>query len=60
MMKFFKINASNDLFYNVATGDLDNKKIKSFANDYNSYLGYFRRRITGTTPKAQNLMIMMI
>ena len=53
MMKFFKINASNDLFYNVATGDLDNKKIKDFANDYNSYLGYFRRRITGTTPKAQ-------
>ena len=28
MMKFFKINASNDLFYNVGTGDLDNKKIK--------------------------------
>ena len=53
MMKFFKINASNDLFYNVATGDIDNKKIKNFANDYNSYLGYFRRRITGTTSKAQ-------
>ena len=32
---------------------MDNKKIKDFANDYNSYLGYFRRRITGTTPKAQ-------
>ena len=33
MMKFFKINASNDLFYNVATGDLDNKKIKDLDLD---------------------------
>ena len=53
MMKFFKINASNDLFYNVATGDLDNKKIKNFATDYNSYLGYFRRKITGTKSEDQ-------
>ena len=33
MMKFFKINASNDLFYKMSVLDhLDNKKIKNFAN----------------------------
>ena len=52
-MKFFKINASNDLFYNVATGDIDNKRIKNFANDYNSYLGYFRRKITGISSEVK-------
>ena len=36
MMKFFKINASNDLFYRIGTGTIDNKQIKNFANDYNS------------------------
>ena len=35
MMKFFKINASNDLFYKIGIGSIDNKKIKSFASDYN-------------------------
>ncbi len=53
MMKFFKINASNDLFFKVANGEIDNKKIKTFANDFNSYLGYFRRRITGNTDKIK-------
>ena len=55
MMKFFKINASNDLFFKVANGEIDNKKIKTFANDFNSYLGYFRRRITGNTNKIKKL-----
>ena len=51
MMKFFKINASNDLFYKIGIGSIDNKKIKSFATDYNSYIGYFKRRI-GSNNKA--------
>ena len=51
MMKFFKINASNDLFYKIGIGSIDNKKIKSFASDYNSYIGYFKRRI-GSNNKA--------
>ena len=37
MMKFFQINASNDLFYKIGNGAIDNKQMKSFANDYNSY-----------------------
>ena len=51
MMKFFKINASNDLYYKIGIGSIDNKKIKSFASDYNSYIGYFKRRI-GSNNKA--------
>ncbi len=55
MMKFFKINASNDLFYKIGTGSIDNKQIKSFANDYNSYIGFFRRRIGSNTNKIDKI-----
>ena len=30
MMKFFNINASNDLFFKIGNGSIDNKQIKSF------------------------------
>ncbi len=55
MMKFFKINASNDLFYKIGTGSIDNKQIKSFANDYNSYIGFFKRRIGSNTKKVDKI-----
>ena len=55
MMKFFKINASNDLFYKIGTGSIDNKQIKNFANDYNSYIGYFKRRITSGRKKVDKI-----
>ena len=55
MMKFFKINASNDLFYKIGTGSIDNKQIKSFAKDYNSYLGYFKRRISSNSNKVDKI-----
>tara|TARA_Y100000746_G_scaffold45182_1_gene34580 strand:+ start:1208 stop:3409 length:2202 start_codon:yes stop_codon:yes gene_type:complete len=55
MMKFFKINASNDLFYKIGTGSIDNKQIKSFANDYNSYIGFFKRRIGSNTNKVDKI-----
>ncbi|MFL2625277.1 MAG: RelA/SpoT family protein [Candidatus Marisimplicoccus sp.] len=55
MMKFFKINASNDLFYNIGIGSIDNKQIKSFANDYNSYLSFFKRRIGTNSNKNINV-----
>jgi len=55
MMKFFKINASNDLFYKIGTGSIDNKQIKSFANDYNSYIGFFKRRIGSNTNKIDKI-----
>ena len=55
MMKFFKINASNDLFYRIGTGSIDNKQIKNFANDYNSYIGYFKRRISTGRKKVDKI-----
>ena len=54
MMKFFKINASNDLFYKIGIGSIDNKQIKSFANDYNSYISFFKRRI-GTSNNVEKI-----
>ena len=55
MMKFFKINASNDLFYRIGTGSIDNKQIKNFANDYNSYIGYIKRRIASGRKKVDKI-----
>ena len=55
MMKFFGINASNDLFYKIGNGSIDNKQIKSFANDYNSYLGFFKRKIGSNTTKIEKI-----
>ena len=55
MMKFFKINASNDLFYKIGTGSIDNKQIKNFANDYNSYIGFFKRRIGSSRNKVEKI-----
>ena len=55
MMKFFNINASNDLFFKIGNGSIDNKQIKSFANDYNSYLGFFRRRMGSDNTKIDKI-----
>ena len=56
MMKFFKINASNDLFYNVGTGKIDNKQIKRFVSDYNSsFIGFIRRRIGSNNKKVDKI-----
>ena len=55
MMKFFRINASNDLFYKIGNGSIDNKQIKSFAIDYNSYLGFFKRKIGSNNTKIDKI-----
>ena len=56
MMKFFKINASNDLYYNVGTGKIDNKQIKQFVSDYNSsFIGFIRRRIGSNNKKVDKI-----
>ena len=40
---------SNELFYKIGIGSIDNKQIKKFANDYNSYLSFFKRSISSTS-----------
>ena len=56
IMKFFKINASNDLFYNVGIGKIDNKQIKRFVSDYkSSFIGFIRRRIGSNNKKVDKI-----
>lgn len=46
MLLFFKFNSSQDLFYRVGIGTLDNKQLKEFAGAYNnSVLNFFKKRI---------------
>ena len=56
MMKFFNINASNDLFFSVGNGSIDNKKIKQFVADYNSlFIGFIKRRIGSNKKKVDKI-----
>lgn len=45
MTRFFKFESSQDLYYRVGIGTLDNKQIKEFSNNYNNtLLNFFKRR----------------
>ena len=46
MLLYFKFDSSQDLFYRMGIGTLDNKQLKNFASVYqNSVLNFFKRRI---------------
>ncbi|MDG2108693.1 MAG: RelA/SpoT family protein [Flavobacteriaceae bacterium] len=46
MLLFFNYKNSQDLFYRMGIGTLDNKQLKTFASVYqNSVLNFFKRRI---------------
>tara|TARA_A100000164_G_scaffold376145_1_gene412602 strand:+ start:496 stop:2700 length:2205 start_codon:yes stop_codon:yes gene_type:complete len=46
MLMFFKFDNSQDLYYRIGIGTVDNKKLKKFANDYNNaLLNFFKRRV---------------
>jgi GTP pyrophosphokinase len=46
MLLFFEFQNSQDLYYRVAIGTLDNKQLKKFASEYhNSLLNFFKKRI---------------
>jgi GTP pyrophosphokinase len=46
MLSYFKFESSQDLFYRMGIGTLDNKQLKEFASEYqNSVLNFFKRRI---------------
>ena len=47
IMRFFKISASQDLFYEFGLGTIDNKRLKAFAANYNrKFLNFFKKRIS--------------
>src|SRR5210317_70532 len=58
MLYYFKFESSQDLFYRMGIGTLDNKRLKDFANVYqNSLLNFFKRRIKthkGDAPKSSD------
>ena len=46
MLQYFKFENSQDLFYRVGIGSIDNKKLKEFSNEYNnSLLNFFKRKV---------------
>ncbi|MGB0376643.1 MAG: RelA/SpoT family protein [Flavobacteriaceae bacterium] len=46
MLRYFKLNASQDLFYRIGLGTIDNSKLKEFSADYNNtFINFFKRRI---------------
>ena len=53
MLKFYKFDSSQDLFYRVGIGTLDNRQLKEFSSNYhNTILNFFKRRSKNTEPNA--------
>ncbi len=53
MLLFFKFENSQDLYYRIGIGSMDNKKLKAFANDYNNtLLNFFKRRVKKSERKS--------
>lgn len=46
MSRYFNLSTSQDLFYRVGLGTIDNQKLKSFAGAYNNaFINFFKKRI---------------
>mgnify|MGYP005988566275 FL=1 len=55
MLHYFKFENSQDLFYRVGIGTLDNKKLKEFANEYhNTLLNFFKKRVRKNKPQIRS------
>jgi len=51
MVSFFKLKTSQDLFYRVGNGNIDNQRIKDFSASYhNAILNFFKDRIRRKSP----------
>ncbi len=51
MVNFFKLKTSQDLFYRVGNGNIDNQRIKDFSASYhNAILNFFKDRIRRKSP----------
>ena len=46
MLEYFKFKNVQDLYYRVAIGTIDNKKLKGFAKSHqNTLLNFFKRKV---------------
>jgi GTP pyrophosphokinase len=55
MLNYFKLESSQDLFYRMGIGSLDNKQLKEFVRDYqSSVLNFFKRRVKSNKNRNSN------
>jgi GTP pyrophosphokinase len=55
MLNYFKLESSQDLFYRMGIGSLDNKQLKEFVSDYqSSVLNFFKRRVKSNKNRNSN------
>ena len=51
MLRYFNLNNSQDLFYRIGLGTINNKQLKDFSNEFNSsFLNFFKKRIRKQSP----------
>ena len=54
MMRFFNLSTSQDLFYRVGLGTIDNQKLKEFAAEFNnSLINFFKKRIRSSKDTSE-------
>ena len=55
MLGYFSLDTSQDLFYRVGLGTINNKQLKEFSSDFNStFLNFFKKRIRKQNPVFTN------
>ena len=51
MLRYFNLNNSQDLFYRIGLGTINNKQLKDFSTEFNSsFLSFFKKRIRKQSP----------
>ena len=51
MLRYFNLNNSQDLFYRIGLGTINNKQLKDFSTEFNSsFLNFFKKRIKKQSP----------
>ena len=61
MLQYFKFENSQDLFYRVGIGSVDNKKLKEFSNEYNnSLLNFLKEKFEKIKIHQKLVMIILL
>tara|TARA_B100000963_G_scaffold69042_2_gene57355 strand:- start:5242 stop:7452 length:2211 start_codon:yes stop_codon:yes gene_type:complete len=51
MLRYFNLSNSQDLFYRIGLGTINNKQLKDFSTEFNSsFLNFFKKRIRKQSP----------
>ena len=51
MLRYFSLNNSQDLFYRIGLGTINNKQLKDFSTEFNSsFLSFFKKRMRKQSP----------